>query len=88
MIVFARAPRLGTLKRRLAADLGDRFALRFHLATLRRLLRRLRADRRFRTVLAATPDAARRPPDPATLCDLPRDQPAALPGVLTPIDCR
>ncbi|MGI4975307.1 MAG: TIGR04282 family arsenosugar biosynthesis glycosyltransferase [Janthinobacterium lividum] len=65
MIVFARAPRLGTLKRRLAADLGARAALRFQLATLRRLLRRLRADRRFRTVLAATPDAARWPPDPA-----------------------
>ncbi len=73
MIVFARAPRLGMVKRRLAADLGDRAALRFHLATLRRLLRRLRADRRFRTVLAHTPDrgfagpddATRWPPDPA-----------------------
>ncbi len=65
MIVFARAPRLGTLKRRLAADLGERAALRFHAATLRRLLRRLRADRRVRTVLAHTPDAARWPPDPA-----------------------
>ncbi len=65
MIVFARVPRLGTLKRRLAADLGERAALRFHLATLRRLLRRLRADRRFRTVLAHTPDAVRWPADPA-----------------------
>ena len=65
MIVFARAPRLGTLKRRLAAGIGDRAALRFHTATLRRLLRRLRADPRVRTVLAHTPDAARFPPDPA-----------------------
>ena len=66
VIVFARAPRLGTLKRRLARDLGDRAALRFHLATLRRLLRRLRADPRLRIVLAHTPDDAKRwPPDPA-----------------------
>ena len=66
MIVFARAPRLGTVKRRLARDLGERAALRFHLATLRRLLRRLRADPRLRIVLAHTPDDAKRwPPDPA-----------------------
>ncbi len=56
MIVFARAPRLGMVKRRLARGIGERAALRFHLATLLRLLRRLRADRRFRTVLAHTPD--------------------------------
>ncbi len=56
MIVFARAPRLGTVKRRLARGVGERAALRFHLATLLRLLRRLRADRRFRTMLAHTPD--------------------------------
>ena len=30
VIVFARAPRLGTVKRRLARDIGDRAALRFH----------------------------------------------------------
>ncbi len=34
VIVFARAPRLGTVKRRLARDIGDRAALRFHTATL------------------------------------------------------
>jgi hypothetical protein len=59
VIVFARAPRLGAVKRRLARDIGDRAALRFHTATLTRLLRRLVADRRFRTVLAVTPDRAR-----------------------------
>jgi rSAM/selenodomain-associated transferase 1 len=58
-IVFARAPRLGTVKRRLAHGIGDRAALRFHRATLFRLLRALAADRRFDTVLALTPDAAR-----------------------------
>ncbi len=63
VVVFARAPRLGTVKRRLAREIGDRAALRFHQATLHRLLRALAADRRFRTVLALTPDHActRRP---------------------------
>jgi rSAM/selenodomain-associated transferase 1 len=59
VVVFARAPRLGAVKRRLARDIGDRAALRFHLATMTRLLRALAADRRFHTVLAVTPDHAR-----------------------------
>ena len=59
VVVFARAPRLGTVKRRLARDIGARAALRFHSATLINLLRGLLADRRFRTVLALTPDGAR-----------------------------
>lgn len=59
VIVFARAPRLGTVKRRLARDIGDRAALRFYRANLARLLRALKRDRRFRTVLAATPDHVR-----------------------------
>jgi rSAM/selenodomain-associated transferase 1 len=58
-IVFSRAPRLGAVKRRLASGIGDRAALRFHRATLLRLLRALAADRRFDTVLALTPDGAR-----------------------------
>jgi uncharacterized protein len=64
-VVFARAPRLGAVKRRLAQGIGERAALRFHGATLRRLLRALAAERRFRTVLALSPDHARfRPPAP------------------------
>jgi uncharacterized protein len=59
VVVFARAPRLGTIKRRLAKDIGDRAALRFHTGTLIRLLRGLLRDRSFRTVLALTPDGAR-----------------------------
>ncbi len=59
VIVFARAPRLGTVKRRLARDVGDRAALRFYQANLARLLRALARDRRFHTILAATPDRAR-----------------------------
>lgn len=59
VVVFARAPRLGTVKRRLARGIGDRAALRFHIATLTALLRGLKADRRFDVVLAVTPDRAR-----------------------------
>lgn len=59
VIVFARAPRLGAVKRRLARDIGDRAALRFHVATLTALLRDLTADHRFEVVLAMTPDRAR-----------------------------
>jgi uncharacterized protein len=59
VVVFARAPRLGAVKRRLAREIGARAALRFHLDTLTRLLRALTADRNFRTVLAITPNHAR-----------------------------
>ncbi len=59
VVVFARVPRLGTVKRRLARDIGDRAALRFHTATLTALLRALLREQRFRTILAATPDRAR-----------------------------
>lgn len=58
VVVFARAPRLGTVKRRLARDIGDRAALRFHRATLIALLMDLLACRRFNVVLAVTPDQA------------------------------
>lgn len=58
VVVFARAPRLGGVKRRLAAAIGARAALRFYVATLRRALRILHADGRFRAVLAITPDRA------------------------------
>ncbi len=59
VVVFARAPRLGAVKRRLAREIGDRAALRFHVATMTRLVRSLAADRRHHTVLAVTPDRAR-----------------------------
>jgi rSAM/selenodomain-associated transferase 1 len=58
VVVFARAPRLGSVKRRLAAGIGARAALRFHVTTLTALLRGLLADRRFDVVLAVTPDRA------------------------------
>lgn len=58
VIIFARAPRLGTVKRRLAREIGDLPALRFYRNQLAVLLRRLGRDRRWRTVLAVTPDRA------------------------------
>jgi rSAM/selenodomain-associated transferase 1 len=61
VFVFARAPRLGAVKRRLARDIGARAALDFHRATMLALLRGLVGERRVRTVLAVTPDRARFP---------------------------
>ncbi len=59
LIVFARAPRLGRVKRRLAAEIGQAAALHFYRRTLMRLLARVVRDRRWRVVLALTPDNAR-----------------------------
>jgi rSAM/selenodomain-associated transferase 1 len=58
VIVFARAPALGAVKRRLARDIGPLAALRFYRATTAALLRRLCRDRRWETVVALTPDRA------------------------------
>ncbi len=58
VIVFARMPRLGTLKRRLARDIGPVGALRFYRQSLIRLERRLVASRQWRLVWCVTPDAA------------------------------
>ncbi len=60
LVVMARAPRLGAVKRRLARDLGDLAAWRFYRMTAGRLLRDLSADPRWRTWLALTPDRAAR----------------------------
>lgn len=59
VILFARAPRLGTVKRRLARGIGDRAALRFYTATLAAVARPIVRDRRWRTLLAVTPAGAR-----------------------------
>jgi len=63
---MARAPRLGRVKQRLAADIGALAALRFYRQTTGRLLSRLSQDRRWSTWLALTPDGALRdgPPWP------------------------
>jgi len=65
VILFARAPRLGQVKRRLAAGIGNVPALRFYRNALGRMLRELRRLRGFEVVLAITPDrAAIRPAPP------------------------
>jgi rSAM/selenodomain-associated transferase 1 len=58
LVVFARAPRLGAVKKRLARDLGAMAALRFHRAQLAATARPLARDGRWRMVLAVTPDRA------------------------------
>lgn len=59
VILFARAPRLGAVKRRLARGIGDRAALRFYTATLAATARPIARDARWTTVLATTPRFAR-----------------------------
>ncbi len=54
--LFARAPMVGAVKRRLAADIGDMAAWRFYRDTTRDVLRRIAADPRWRTSLSVTPD--------------------------------
>jgi len=56
LVIFARRPRLGVGKRRLAADVGDVEAVRFARGALDRLSRTLGRDRRWRLWLAVTPD--------------------------------
>lgn len=58
LIVFARAPRLGRVKSRLAADIGAVAAWVFYRRTLDGLLRRLNGHGRWRTLIAVTPDGA------------------------------
>jgi rSAM/selenodomain-associated transferase 1 len=59
LVVFARFPRLGIGKRRLAKDVGELEAYRFQQATLAALLRRVGQDRRWTTWLAVTPDRSK-----------------------------
>ncbi len=59
LLVFARAPRLGTLKRRLARGIGAMATLRFYRGQLAALLGAVARDRRWTTRIVATPDRAR-----------------------------
>ncbi len=56
LVIFARAPRIGAVKRRLAAGIGEVAAWRFARITANRLLRRLAVPERWRCWLAVTPD--------------------------------
>jgi rSAM/selenodomain-associated transferase 1 len=56
LVVFARAPRMGAVKRRLAADIGRDAALAFYRKTMSDVVWRLGRDPRWTTWLAVTPD--------------------------------
>jgi len=61
LIVFAKAPRLGQGKRRLAAGIGALAAWRFQRWVLARVLRRLAGDGRWECRIAVTGGPARWP---------------------------
>ena len=56
LVFFARQPRYGVGKRRLAADVGNLEALRFARASLQRLRRTLGSDPRWTLWIAVSPD--------------------------------
>lgn len=58
VFIFARAPRYGAVKTRLARDIGTADALSFYRNTLHGVTRRLDSSGRFDVVLAVTPDRA------------------------------
>ena len=58
LVVFAKAPKLGTVKTRLAADIGAVAATAFYRRTLKDLLTRLGRDQRWRNWVAVSPDTA------------------------------
>jgi rSAM/selenodomain-associated transferase 1 len=56
LVLFAKVPRLGQVKRRLAKEIGAVAAWRFQRALLASLLRTVARDPRWRTTLWLTPD--------------------------------
>lgn len=58
VVMMARAPLPGTVKTRLAREIGDAAALDFYRRTLGELVARLHDRPGFRLVLAVTPDAS------------------------------
>ena len=58
VVIFAKAPRIGTVKRRLAVDIGALAAWRCYSDITRRLIGRLAREPRWKLWLAVTPDDA------------------------------
>jgi len=56
LVIFARAPQAGRVKRRLASEIGITAAARFYRTILSRQIRRLTSDRRWTVWLFVTPD--------------------------------
>ena len=61
VLIFARAPRLGAVKRRLARGIGAMAALRFYRAQLASVARAVAREGRWNVRLATTPAGARMP---------------------------
>ena len=61
LVIFARAPRLGRAKRRLAADIGMVAAARFQRLVLEQTIRRVAPDTRWDAWLATTGGPTRWP---------------------------
>ena len=57
--LFAKAQRLGLLKRRLASDIGDVAALQFYRHQLNRMIRELAKLKNFEIIIALTPRHSR-----------------------------
>jgi hypothetical protein len=56
LVIMAKSPRLGRVKRRLGRDIGDVAAAGFYRNCLSHTVLRLAQDRRWRTVIAVDPD--------------------------------
>ena len=56
LIIMAKSPHLGRVKRRLGRDIGDVAAAGFYRHCLSHVVLRLAQDRRWRTVIAVDPD--------------------------------
>ncbi|MEQ8666813.1 MAG: TIGR04282 family arsenosugar biosynthesis glycosyltransferase [Rhodospirillales bacterium] len=59
LVIFAKVPRIGRVKSRLAAGIGPVKAWSFYRNNLADVCRRLGADPRWNTVVAMTPDGTR-----------------------------
>jgi rSAM/selenodomain-associated transferase 1 len=60
LVIFAREPQFGRVKRRLASEIGTTAATRFYRLTLSRQIRLMARDRRWTVWLFVTPDKALR----------------------------
>ncbi|MFZ2018437.1 MAG: TIGR04282 family arsenosugar biosynthesis glycosyltransferase [Methyloceanibacter sp.] len=62
LVIMAKSPRRGAVKRRLATEIGEDAALRFYRSCFSHSVMRLAADKRWLTVLAVAPDQDRSSP--------------------------
>jgi uncharacterized protein len=58
LVIMAKSPRRGSVKRRLAGEIGEGGAVSFYRSCLTHSVQRLARDRRWTTLLAVAPDHA------------------------------